>query len=526
MGSEMTNLKEYLRCVSAGALLLAIGAIVSPHPGWAKEIKENVGIEALSGEIASLDPPYMLTTEDCAVGLNVYETLTRWDPDKNAVAPLLATDWKSNPNGTEWTFTLRKGVKFHDGTEMTAKDVKASLDRNIKVGMVAYDFVGVDSIEVVDDYTVKFKTKDPRNVPLIVSAEYGMYIYAASAADQPKEWWSSGHDAGTGPYTIASFDAGSRAVLDYFPDYWGGWQDGQFTKVALQIVEDPTVRDQMIRSGDADMTKDLPFDSLESLKAEKNLTIEPSLPLSQMIVGLNNDHAPLNNVDVRRALSMTFPYEDVRQGLFLGNGRVSAGAGPTALWDPPADFPQYKHDLGQAAALLKKAGLDKGFDLRVAVYIGTKEIMEAVRLWQSELAKINVRLDIHELSGGAFWDAAYDPKNKDYDVFVVVANGDVPSPYPWLVVYTSGGTSWLPAINYHNDDFDKLVFEAWAQEATDKKAANDIWVKAQRVLHDDAASIFAMDPPTIFAYKKDIQGFKPNAPYANIVFWYQLKRAE
>src|SRR5690348_826207 len=153
---------------TAAALLLLLSVLVSvgrSARAWATEIPENVAIQALPGEIAALDPPYMLTSEDTALGFNVYETLTRLDPEQGLV-PVLATSWKSNEKGTEWTFTLRQGVKFHDGTVMTARDVKASLDRNIKIGMVAYDFIGVESIEVIDDYTVRFKTSAPRNVPL------------------------------------------------------------------------------------------------------------------------------------------------------------------------------------------------------------------------------------------------------------------------------------------------------------------------------------------------------------------------
>jgi len=512
--------------ISVVVLLLLSMLVAAGWSARASAIEENVAIQALPGEISALDPPYMLTTEDTALGFHVYETLTRWDPDQGTLVPVLATSWTSNENGTEWTFNLRQDVTFHDGTPMTARDVKASLDRNIKIGMVAYDFIGVESIEVVDDHTVRFKTSAPRNLPLIVSAQYGMFIYSASAVDQAQEWWAQGHDAGTGPYMIASFEPGTRVVLDYYPDYWGGWQEGQFTKIAYLIVEDPTVRDQMIRSGNADMTSDLPFDSLESLKSSPGLRVEPFLPLSQLIFGLDNSNPPLDNVDVRRALAMTFPYEAVFKGLYLGQGRISVGAGPTALWTPPADFPQYTLDLDQAAALLKTAGHGDGFELRLAVFTGSKEVSEAIRLWQSELSKVNVSLTIRELAGGAFWDAAYNKENKDYDVFVVAASGDVPSPYAWLIVYTDSGYSWLPAINYKNPEFDKLVFDAWALEATDKSAANEQWVKAQRILHDDAASIFAMDAPVIFAYKQDITGFKPNPPYSDIVFWYQMKRAQ
>ena len=86
-----------------------------------------------------------------------------------------------------------------------------------------------------------------------------MLVYKAEAVTQPPEWWAQGNDVGTGPYTVASYESGTRAILDYYPEYWGGWEEGQFTKIVYLIVEDPTVRDQMIRSGEVDVTSELPL---------------------------------------------------------------------------------------------------------------------------------------------------------------------------------------------------------------------------------------------------------------------------
>ena len=497
---------------------LGTGALVPP----AAAIPDNVAIHAFPGDMPSLDPPYMLSG-DTNVGFNVYETLTRWHPEKGLI-PVLATSWESNPDGTVWTFALREGVTFHDGTPLTAADVKASLDRNIAVGMVAYDFIGLESIDVIDDHRVRFTASAPRNVPLIVSAQYGMFIYQASAADREPEWWAAGNDAGTGPYTVESYEPGNRVVLDRYPGYWGGWEEGQFTKVVYVITEDPTVRDQMIRSGDADMTSGLPFDSLESLRGQPGTEVLPFLPLAHLVAGFDLSNPPLDNREVRRALAHTFPYRDVHEGIYLGHGEIAMGFGPSSLWTAPADFPRYRLDLDRARALLRDAGFADGFELDLALSAGVKETVEAMSLWQAQLAKVNVELNIRQLSSGAFWDYAFNPDNEEYDVFVVTASGDVPSPYPWLVVYTSSPLGWMPYVGYRNPDFDKLVFDAWALEATDAERANALWVEAQRILHDDAASVFVMDAPVIFAYGDDIVGFEPNPPYPIIVFWYELKR--
>ena len=511
--------RRILALALALIVALASGAVLSQG-----EMSENIGVYAFPGDMPSMDPPYMLSG-DTSLGFNVYETLTRWDPGIEDVVGILAESWTSNDDGTEWVFTLRDGVTFHDGSPLSANDVKASLDRNIEIGMVAYDFIGLGPIEVIDDLTLRFTAEAPRNVPLILSATFGMFIYKAEAAAAPDEWFVSGSDAGTGPYTLTSLEPSVRVVLDYYPDYWGGWEDGQFTTVVYEIVEDPTVRDQMIRSGQADITATVPLDSLESLDMVEGLTILPFSPMSHLVAGFDLDNPPLDNVDARRALAASFPYEDVRQGIYLGLGNPARGFGPSSLWEPPEGFPTPTYDLEAAAALLDGAGMSAGFELDLALSTGVKEALEAANLWQAELAKLNIQLNIQQLSSGAFWDYAYNPANEDFDIFMVTAGGDVPSPWSWLICYTSSPLGWLPFIGHSNEEFDRLVFEAWATEATDVAAANDTWVEAQRILIESAASVFIVDPPGIFAHGDDITGIVPNPPYPGMIFWYDIRRS-
>lgn len=485
-------------------------------------ISEDVGVYAIAGDIPSLDPPYMLS-EDTILGFNVYETLTRWDPNEGVI-PILATSWESNTDATEWTFHLREGVTFHDGSAFTAEDVKASLDRNIEIGMVAYDFIGVDSIEVVDDFTVRFVSSEPRDLPLILSAQYGMFIYSAEAVGLGEEWFAEGNDAGTGPYLLDTWEPGTRAVLSMYQNYWGGWEEGQFTTVILEIVEDPTVRDQMIRSGEADITMELPIDSIESLRGVDGLTVEVWQPLAHLVAAFALHNSPLDNLQVREALAYSFPYEAVKDGVFGGYGTIPKGFGPTSLWNPPADFPQYTLDLERAAALLDEAGYGEGFELNVGLSAGSKETLDTLNLWQGELSKLNIQLNIQQLSGGAFWDYAYTPDQEEFQILMVPASGDVPSPYAWLIVFTSSPYGWFPAIGYSNPEFDQLVFDAWALEATDPTAADGLWVDAQRKLYEDAASVFVIDYPFVTAYRDNLGGYVPNPPYVYIVFWYDLSR--
>jgi len=489
----------------------------------AGEIPENVGTFALAGDIPSLDPPYMLS-EDTIIGFNVYETLTYLD-SKGNIQPVLATDWTHNADSTEWDFHLRKDVKFHNGTTMTANDVKASLDRNISVGMVAYDFIGIDTITIVDDYTVRFTCSASRNVPLILTAQYGMFIYTAKSAEAGESFFAQGNtDSGTGPYMLQSFDPGKNLVVTYFKDYRGGWKPGQFTKVIFEIVPDPTVRDQMIRSGQADLTFDLPLDSLESLKSLPGLVQATFQPSAHLVGAFAMRVPPLDNIKVRQALVDSFPYQQVKDGVYLGMGDLPKGFGPNYLWNPPADFPSYTQDLTKASSLLAEAGMSSGFTLKLAIMSGSKEPLEAAQLWKADLAKLNVTLDIQELSNSAFWDYAYTPDNTDFNIYMVVASGDLPSPWAWLVDYTDSPLGWLPILGYNNADFNKLVLDAWAKEASDPAAAHDLWVQAQRNLYDNAASVFIMDVPYTFVYQDNLVGVDPNPAYVYIIKWYDLSR--
>jgi peptide/nickel transport system substrate-binding protein len=238
------------------------------------------------------------------------------------------------------------------------------------------------------------------------------------------------------------------------------------------------------------------------------------------------DNPPLDNSDVRKALVHSFPYDAVRESVFLGYGTTPLGVGPTSLWDPPADFPRYMYDIDAARSFLEGTDYADGFELNVALSTGAKETLDALNLWQGALAELNITLNIQQLSSGAFWDYAYTPEQTDNHIFVVPASGDVPSPYAWTIIFTSSPYGWFPAIGYANEEFDELVFGAWAQEATDAEAARDMWVEAQRILYDDAASIFVIDYPFVTAYQDDLIGYVPNPPYVYIVFWYDLRRAQ
>jgi peptide/nickel transport system substrate-binding protein len=193
----------------------------------------------------------------------MYETLTRYDAAKHAVEPLLATSWSSADNGLTWTFHLRHGVHFHTGHLMTAQVAKAAILRTIKLGGgAAYVWGAVNTISTPDQYTLVFHLKYASPLDLEASASYSAYIYdtgAAGPGGNLTKWLNAPHDAGTGPYTVQTWNKGQEieVILKAFPGYWGGWSGPHYKKVVFRVVTADTTSAQLLRSGAVDFVEQI-----------------------------------------------------------------------------------------------------------------------------------------------------------------------------------------------------------------------------------------------------------------------------
>jgi peptide/nickel transport system substrate-binding protein len=277
--------------------------------------KPNVVIYGYVSEMTTLDPSTEFSNS-IVILPNVYECLVKYTPE--GLKPWLATSWESNENGTEWIFHLRKGVKFHSGNELTAEDVKWSIERTVRMGLGAsFIWDPVESIEVVDDYTIKFKLKYPANLPLIASSSYGAYIMDSKLLSKIgddeaiADYLNKGHDAGSGPYTIEKYEPKTEVVLKKFDDYWGGWSDDQFDIAIIKIVPDASLREQMVASGEIHIARDLPLDDIPKLQQDPNVVVKQKSSYQELYAMLNTKKLPLDNKLVRQALSYAVPYEDI-----------------------------------------------------------------------------------------------------------------------------------------------------------------------------------------------------------------------
>jgi len=499
------------------------------EPPAAQANRASIFVYAHPTEFPDLDPAKSYSN-DSVIMSNCYETLTFYNPPGNdeVLSPKLAVSWESNEDATEWTFHLREGVKFHDGELFNAEAVKYAISKTTELGIgAAYIWGSVEEMEVVDDYTIKFKLSYSAPLDLIASTGYAAWMYSPKSYEEKgSDWFAEGNCAGTGSYTIESYERGSRLVMTRFEDYWGGWQPGQFEKVVFEISQDPVVNQQKIEAGDADFTYELPPDNLEALKANADLVVYEN-PSFQNLVGLlNTKKPPLDKVKVRQALSYSFPYEQFITGVMGDRATQARGVVPAGMWGHGEELTQYSYDLDKARQLLTEAGFpDGGFKLLMTYSSGDLDEQQLGELWKAELAKLGIELEVQGMNWEAQWDLSKSDPLQAQDIFVMYWWPDYVSPFSFLYSMFHSEESILFNLGYYsNQEFDKLVEDGDVMTGVDKEKAAEMFIQAQQILLDDGVSLFFYDVKNIHVARVDIKGFVDNPAYPHVVFVYQLSR--
>ncbi len=460
---------------------------------------------------------------------NVYETLLKYDAVNNKIIPELATDYKKSEDGLVWTFKLKEGVKFHDGTDMNAESVKYSIERTIQMKKGAsFIWNCVQEINVLDPYTVEFKLKYPAPLDLITSCGYAAFIFSPTAAkSNQKDWFSKGNEAGTGPYMLQSYTRGDEVILTKFDDYWKGWEGKHFDKVVIKKVSETSSRRQMIEKGEADVTIELPYEDIESLRDNKNVNILEEPSYTNLVGFFNTEKKPLDNKLVRQALSYAFPYEDVVKYGMGGYAEQAKGPIPKGHWGHGDNLFQYKHDLEKAKELLAQAGYpDGGFKLLFTYMSGDESEKKAAELYKSELAKLNIELEVRGMPWDSQWEMAKSKNPEDrQDMMVMYWWPDYPSPYSWLYnLYHSEEEVLFNLSYWENEEFDKIIDTADQMSGIDRDEAERLYIKAQETLIEEAPSFYPYDKQCVWVMSNSFKGHTGNPIYPNVVFFYNTYR--
>jgi peptide/nickel transport system substrate-binding protein len=476
------------------------------------------------------DPATSYSNEIIAMS-NMYEGLTRYDSVSKQVKPLLASSWSSSSDGLTWTFHLQHGVKFHTGRPMTAEAAKAALERTIQLGQSAsYIWDPVDKIDTPDSSTLAFHLKYPAPLPLLASADYAAYIYDTQAASGDlAAWFGQGNDAGTGPYTVGSWQKGQETelVLKQFPSYWKGWSGAHYTRMVFRVVPQDTTAAQLLRSGEVSFVEQLNASLWSSFKGDANVNVVSTASWQNLIGFLNTQAGPLADPAVRQAVSYAIDYQGIVSAL-KGSATGSSGVVPPGLWGHFDDLPVYKHDQTKAQQLLKQAGYGPGgkpLKLTLTYTDGDTNEQLASTLMKSDLAKLNIDLQPQGLAWPTQWDKAKSANPADrQDVLLMYWWPDYADPYSWFInLYHCQNPPNFNLSYYCDSQLDSTMASAEKAAASDRSRAADLYRQMQVKLLHEAPTVFLMNENYQYAVLKSVGNLVVNPAYPNVVFAYDLK---
>jgi len=444
----------------------------------------------------------------------VKEDLTDPDVPTPELVPGLATHWEISDDGLEYTFHLREGVRFHDGTPFDAEAVKFNFDRfwneesehffpKAKAFVAAYTR-WIEDVEVVDPMTVRITLNAP-NYEWIRS---GLQSYGQPLMISPASVMEHGNDGvalnpvGTGPFRFVERDHGVKIELARNDDYWG--EPAKLERIVFRPLEDPATRVNALRTGEVHMIGVPPWDEIEDLEAEGFvLSVNENVP-NFMYIHFNNQHEILQDPRVRRAISMAIDREGLAQSIFAGTGRPFYGmlSPGTFAYDP--DFKMHEYDPEGAKALLAEAGYPDGFSINWDIYqYGTGEIVES---WiQRDLRRVGVNVEMQLFEWVAYLGRWAGGQPDDVAMNHINWGMTVPS---WTGIVARCDSFPPNGINsgwYCNPKVDELLDQAVAER--DEARAAEIYQEANRIIMEDAGFAPIMQDLQPMMTAPNVRGF-------------------
>src|SRR5215472_13184412 len=340
-----------VRRIALGVALLSALALPGAAPA---QTKDDTVVYALQSDIDTWDPPGSVLREAIILGYNVYDHLAVRDLKTRKVVPNLALSWKTLDD-TTWEVKLRQGVKFHDGTPFTAKDVKATFDRvldPVKKMIARGNHAKIKSVEIVDDYTVRFHTDGP--YPLFVERLTALVMMSEKVIREKGQEWMQEHPIGTGPYKLVKWDRKQEHLLVRNDDYWG--PKPAFKYVRIRIIPEQATQIAELISGGVDIIKAVPPDQMDVINKSGQARTSTSPILRTAFLAFDQSGRagpnPFQDRRVRQAANYAVDIDSIIKHVINGLGdRTATVVNPMAFgYDPSVKA--YKQDLAQAKKLL------------------------------------------------------------------------------------------------------------------------------------------------------------------------------
>ncbi len=485
------------------------------------------------GDSVGLDPAYETDGNSFMVCDNIFEALVFYKDESTALEPGLAKSWDIAPDGLTYTFHLRKGVKFHDGTPFNANAVVFSIGRMMKDKKVKFHGKGfdipaqdrtpeywasmemdgtIDSIEAIDEYTVVFNLKRVE-APFLANMgmDFADIISPTAFLANPKEFLRQ--PVGTGPFKFVSWVKDDKIVLEKFDAYWDKKGGPYFNKVIFRAIPENSVRFLELKTGSIHVCQFPHPADIPLAKKDPNLQLISQPGMNVGYLSFNFTKEPWkSNLHLRKAVAHALNRKAIVDNIYQGVGQVAKNPIPPTMWGYNKSIPGFAFDVELAKQELEKAGYKDGkglgeitlWSMPVPRPYNPEGLKVGVAM-VSNLAKIGIRGRIVSYDWGTYLKKQRE-QPEDMDLFQLGWTGDNGDPDNFLAVLFDGLASPSIRTQWHNPEYHDLMIKG--KTTIDQAERTKIYEKALQVIFDEVGTIPIAHSTVIWPATKNVMNFK------------------
>ncbi len=472
------------------------------------------------GDSVGLDPALETDGESFKVCDNIYDTLVNFKPENTELIPSLAESWTVSEDGLTWTFHLRRGVVFHDGTPFNADAVVFSLGRQFMTDHPFHHVEGayqywnsmsmsdiVKDMRKVDDYRVEIELKRP-NAPFLSNLAMNFCGIVSPAA--VRKWASDypRHPVGTGPFRFVEWIKDDRVVLERNADYWG--PPPGVDRLIFRSIPENSVRLIALIQGSIDGMDNLVPDFMPNIEADPKLQLLSQSGMNVGYLAMNMDRQPFGLLKVRRAVNHAINKQALVDNLYQGLALPAVNPIPPTLWSYHEGIDGYGYDPEQARQLLAEAGYPNGFKTTLWAMPVPRPYMpqplKIAQAIQANLREVGIEAEIRSFEWGTYLDKI---QRGQHDMALLGWTGDNGDPDNFLYVLLDKSATVHPASNiafYRSEELHKVLVEA--QREVDMSRRTALYRQAQVIVHRDAPWVPLVHAAQTAAFKKVVKGFR------------------